>query len=63
MLVKIEIDRSTSEFKKNNIVSKINSVYSAKVSSLRPLIIEVDYSHVSRIIDILERENVKYSRK
>ena len=26
MLVKIEIDRSTPEFKKNNIVSKINSL-------------------------------------
>ncbi len=63
MLVKIEIDRSTPEFKKNNIVSKINSVYSAKVSSLQPLVIEVDSSYVSKVIDILERENVKYSRK
>ncbi|MCK9293333.1 hypothetical protein M0P25_04620 [archaeon] len=63
MLVKIEIDRSTPEFKKNNIVSKINSVYSAKVSSLQPLIIEVDSSYVSKVIDILEREDVKYSRK
>ncbi|MFA7576405.1 MAG: hypothetical protein WCY27_04130 [archaeon] len=63
MLVKIEIDRSTPEFKKNNIVSKINSVYSAKVSSLQPLVIEVDSSYVSKVIDILEREDVKYSRK
>ncbi|MCK9292782.1 MAG: hypothetical protein WCY27_01270 [archaeon] len=52
MAVKIEIDRSTPEFKKNNVVSKINSVYSAKVSSLQPL-----------VIDILEREDIKYSRK
>lgn len=63
MAVKIEIDRSTPEFKKNNVVSKINSVYSAKVSSLQPLVIEVDSSYVSKVIDILERENVKYSRK
>jgi hypothetical protein len=63
MIVKIEVDRSTSDYSKNNIVSKINSVYSAKVGSLQPLIIEVDSSYVSKVIDILERENVKYSRK
>jgi hypothetical protein len=63
MIVKIEVDRSTSDYSKNNIVSKINSVYSAKVGSLQPLIIEVDSSYVSKVIDILERANVKYSRK
>jgi len=63
MKVVYEIKGFVSDYVKNNITSKISSIYSANIKSINPFRIEVEQSYASKVIDVLERENVKYEKK
>jgi hypothetical protein len=63
MKVEYEIKGFVSDYVKNNITSKISNIYSATIKSINPFKIEVEKSYANKVVEILERENVKYEKK
>jgi hypothetical protein len=61
MKIKITLNRHASSSHKSAAVAKINRELGSKVM-IQGDVITVDTSHESKIVEILNRENVNYSR-
>lgn len=58
----IEILKSTTITKKDQLIKEINTKYNVKIISLQPLKLEVGFSDVSKITDILNNKKIKFKK-
>lgn len=48
---------------KNILTQKISNISSSKIKSISPFIIEINSSQVSNLLELFEKENIKYEKK
>lgn len=48
---------------KNILTQKISNISSSKIRSISPFIIEISSSQVNNLLELFEKENIKYEKK